>query len=1059
MEGFLEIVSGEVTRSNPTLIPLPISRERSSPTSRSAETWFSVGPLPTCDLVLQHHHWEREGFALQWSWRLATWKLLNQSYAPIEVDGQTIGHQQSTPLLRWDSVIRVDGVPMLRFLRRPQRPLLAGQTLDYFPLTPTGMIIGRGDRGKLESNAPRLELDRDILSISSTQAEIIFRDGNYHLINHNDNPAGRTILNGDQSFDERKLNLGDCLEIPNFDYYTFKFDGHGLRHLGFGGALHGRDLTVDVPGARILHSVNLSLHKGELIGIVGGSGQGKSTLMNALCGIVPATDGTVTVDGITLKSPKDVAKVGIGYVPQDDIVHKELTVDLALYYAAQLRLNATRKEILSLLDSVLDVLRLTEHRKKRISNLSGGQRKRVSIASELLTSPEYLFLDEPTSGLDPQTEKVLMGELSVLAKRKRIGVACTTHILQNCHVMSSLAFISRGRLIFCGKPLDAVKFFLFSKSTDVTSSASNSTSGLNPNLSIDHQLPDHLAEDSPEFSEAYLLSNINRIYDIAQDPTKPIEQQNRVAETWEAAYRSEYPIEETTTPQETNPATKSSQQNNRVGLLASLRVLFARQWSILVSSKLNYTFLAAQALLIGFLIGWVDGNSVLQSFLAVIATLWFGCSNGAQQIVAELAIFRRERLAGLSIHGYLFSKVLFLSTLTVVQAVMLYGTLQLSSNFFHHRETQYDAEGEDLRKQEASKPSDEEKYNIPSKKIREFRMAFFDKSWQAIARGDDVHVSSDPTPTSSTANTPTAPESTSEFQDDDFVLEEAVGSMAPTPMNVLSPERIVYINPSGLRLNSLAFKMVEKITFFFGLQENVLGTLGVKQLTISYDAPTPQTLQVSWQIHLLNLLGLRFIALAAAAIVGVMLGLAVSSLVNTPTQSVMWVPLILIPQILFGSFVVTIPEMTASVLAFSRALPSFNLHRIMDVAQVYGRNTTRVTNQTKIPGFIGLPPNDEEIVKWEGKQTNYDKLSDVNKSWQNLLVIRDRIGKREKVSVPSSPDQFVNSLERRPDVLLGKGVQYILLAPARTAILVLLIWFCSCYTTACISLYRRQTGR
>ena len=114
----------------------------------------------------------------------------------------------------------------------------------------------------------------------------------------------------------------------------------------------------------------------------------------------------------------------------------------------------------------MDTLRLTEHRRKQIVNLSGGQRKRVSIASELLASPDYIFLDEPTSGLDPQTERSLMGELSVLAQRKRIGVACTTHVLQNCHVMSRLAFISRGRLIFHGKPVDAVRFFLLSGSPE-----------------------------------------------------------------------------------------------------------------------------------------------------------------------------------------------------------------------------------------------------------------------------------------------------------------------------------------------------------------------------------------------------------------------------------------------------------------------------------------------------------------------------------------------------------------------------------------------------------------
>src|SRR4051812_3351142 len=117
MEGFLEIISGGGTTSQNQLIPLPIVRERGGPSAPSAESWFTVGPLPSCNLVLHVPGWEREGIALQWNWRLASWNLRNLSYALLEVDGQRIAFEQSIPLLGWTAILSVGGLPVLRFLR------------------------------------------------------------------------------------------------------------------------------------------------------------------------------------------------------------------------------------------------------------------------------------------------------------------------------------------------------------------------------------------------------------------------------------------------------------------------------------------------------------------------------------------------------------------------------------------------------------------------------------------------------------------------------------------------------------------------------------------------------------------------------------------------------------------------------------------------------------------------------------------------------------------------------------------------------------------------------
>ena len=1006
--------------------------------SQQAPTFF-VGSSPECDLVVAQPGWEPQHLGFSWSRRFSTWIVENLSASPLYIEGQCLQTKQTLPLALWEATLNTEGV-LLKFERKPEAPRYAGKPCSQIPIPKQGLMIGRGEKNKDGSDTPRLALDPDLLSISTQQAEIRRSGGDYILVNRNPSGNGRTIVNGDQNFDERKLVLGDCIQIPNCDYYTFKFMGENLRHLGQGGALQGLGLTVDVSHGRILHPVYLELRRGGFLGIIGGSGQGKSTLMNALCGIVPATSGSVMVDGMELRSPRDVARAGIGYVPQDDIVHKELTVEDALYFAACLRLKATPSQIRDLLDATMDTLRLTEHRKKIIANLSGGQRKRVSIASELLVSPDYIFLDEPTSGLDPQTERSLMGELSLLAHRKRIGVASTTHVLQNCHVMTRIGFISRGRLIFHGKPVDAVRFFLYSGTPD--GAAQNRTA--TGSRASDSASGSSMGEEEHEFSEADLLGKIVHIYDIAQDTTKPVSDQNQVAEGWQREYQASPYYEAPVRVDES--AAKKPFVRTKVSIFRSLSVLLSRQWTILISSKLNYLFLTAQAVVIGVLIAWVNENIVLQMFLALIATLWFGCSNGAQQIVGELAIFRRERLAGLGIHTYLLSKFAFLTAITGIQAMLLFSMLLLGSPLFH-RNTDVDLEV----------VTPDFTGRIPDKDTREFRKAFFDQPWNKLAKGEDDHGEADATPTSATAAAPKS-------KDDIGIVGLDVDENGKPLASAEAIPKVVYINPTGLHVKDFQYRLLENLSSFFRVRENVLGRLKVHKPAPGESVTIAQfeNGSISWRLFMANVLGLRVASLLAAAVVGVALGLAVSSLVDTPTQSVMWVPLILIPQILFGSFVVIRAEMNNSVLGFSCLLPSYNLQRTMDVALVYGRTAPRMTNQTKIPAFLENPPNEKEAVKWAGpsgsQQTEYDKVCEVNKSWQNLVIIRNLLGAREKVLNPAG-GFALDSVKSRPDVTVANGDRYLDFGPARESGMVLGGWVLGCYLISSFSLYRRQTGR
>jgi ABC transport system ATP-binding/permease protein len=211
---------------------------------------------------------------------------------------------------------------------------------------------------------------------------------------------------------------------------------------------------------RLLDRVSLAIRPGEFVGVLGPSGAGKSTLLRALNGYTPPDRGCVLLNETPLYQCFDMFRNVIGYVPQDDIVHAELTVEDSLDYVARLRLpcDVDARERRDLIASTLETLGLSHVSTSRIKDLSGGQRKRVSIGCELITRPSILFLDEPTSGMDPSTEERLMLHFQAMARRG-ITVLITTHILYNLDLLDRIIILSRGRLVFFGEPREAMAFF------------------------------------------------------------------------------------------------------------------------------------------------------------------------------------------------------------------------------------------------------------------------------------------------------------------------------------------------------------------------------------------------------------------------------------------------------------------------------------------------------------------------------------------------------------------------------------------------------------------------
>ncbi len=980
----------------------------------------------------------KDHLRLAWQPRASSWVLSSDGPPKsVSVNHVVLRDGEKRSLTVSSCIIAVCGL-VFALERRPAPPLFNGEPIVKLPIPREGLIIGRAQETRPgdpppQPSRPKLALDHEIFTISSHQCELVREGEDVFLINHHDHPRYRTKLNADQGFTRQRLVFGDCVQIPDYDYYTFQFDGSSLVHIGEGGSIQARGLTrIASDGFKILSDVDFDLQCGEFVGVLGGSGQGKSTLMKAVCGMAPAQSGQVTIEGRRITGPGDMSATGIGYVPQEDIVHRDLTVRQALIYGARLRVALPPRQLHEAVDTVLRTLSLTEHQAKPVRVLSGGQCKRVSIASELIMNPRFLFLDEPTSGLDPQTESELMTELSVLARNKRMGIFCTTHVLQNSHLFKAIVWVHGGRIIFLGRSAEAVRYFLMDDprsstsggprraSSSHSSSASGSSVAMGPGGAVEEFKDDELLSKLPKVYSELGRFVQRRAAEIRNESSEMVGLGKRLVDARVAEELAEkfnhsgrrphlLPIDDS------GGAASSLRRPPRPNPLTTLWVLIARQWLILISDPRNYLFLLLQALVIGGLVGWVSENLVFQMFITVIATLWFGCSNGAQQIVGELPIFRRERLAGVGLNVYVLSKLGFQTAITSLQALILFFTV-LCTHHLAHPEIL---------------PTSETADAAGSRLV--YRQLFFSNVPELMAE-------------SAAAAVPAAP--ADGVSPDDFVVENA-----PDYQPAANEKRTHFTNPTRLHARDFQFAIMARLASFFRVKENVLDELGVKR----DDAPPPAVEPSrSWVAFLGELLVMRFGALLAAAVTGVALGLLVSASVGTVTQAVMWVPLILIPQILFGGFVVTAPEMDRVVLWFSRALPSFNLQRLMDTANVYGRTTPQMTNKTRIPAFLSTPPNDEETVRWtdaSGRQTEkYDRISEVSKSWQNLLVKREIVGARPKI-------EERDMVEIRRDVVFPQGTHFDLIGPAVQSWGILCLWLGGCYAIIMVNLARKQSGQ
>ena len=314
-----------------------------------------------------------------------------------------------------------------------------------YPLDPSDPQITIGREGN--------DIVLDNPQVSRNHATID-RAGDKHVLRDAGSTNG-TFVNG-QRISQHTLAPGDVIQIGAF---KLVYDGDSLDQYDQRGALRidARNLTREVRRGgktrQILKDVSLSIAPREFVALVGGSGTGKSTLMNALSGYVQASGGHVFVNGDDYYRNFDAYRTVLGYVPQDDIIHRTLPVDRALGYAAQLRLPADTApaEINQRIAQVLEDVEMAPHRDTLVDNLSGGQRKRVSIGAELLADPSLFFLDEPTSGLDPIAAGDFDDLIKTLQETLGLTVFMVTHDLASLNIVCDrVAALADGKIVAIG---------------------------------------------------------------------------------------------------------------------------------------------------------------------------------------------------------------------------------------------------------------------------------------------------------------------------------------------------------------------------------------------------------------------------------------------------------------------------------------------------------------------------------------------------------------------------------------------------------------------------------
>ena len=479
-------------------------------------------------------------------------------------------------------------------------------------------------------------------AVSRRHAELqLSRDG---LAIRDLGSSNRTFVNGSEVTGLRELAEGDRIDVGP---YSFTVHGRALVQSSREGNLRivARNLSrwvtshTDGKSIKILDDLSLVIEPREFVCILGGSGSGKSTLMHALSARTRADEGQVLLNGADLYREFQALQKSIALVPQQDVLHESLCLDQALTYTARLRLppDTTSGDCSATVSSTIGKVDLAHRAGTQIGNLSGGQKKRASLANEIISRPNLLFLDEVTSGLDEGTDWEMMKLFRKMAD-DGMTVICVTHTTANVESACQKIVIMAhpGVLAFYGAPAEARQYF-----------------GVERIGEIYRRMAE---EPQANWQERYLQSPYYRRYIAEPLDREPAPARSEGSGTQSSSLASALPE-----------------------VVRQFGILTARYAKLLLADQRTLATAAAQSILVGVLLaltfGTVDAQNPKQialGFFLGIASFWYGCNNAAKEIVKEHTIYRLERDVNLSIPAYVLSKFVLLSIMTVIQVVVLF---------------------------------------------------------------------------------------------------------------------------------------------------------------------------------------------------------------------------------------------------------------------------------------------------------------------------------------------------------------------------------------------------
>ena len=458
------------------------------------------------------------------------------------------------------------------------------------------------------------------VTVSSKHAEISKISDEVYLLRDLGSTNG-TYINGDKLRGSVNISLSDKIYIGR---HLLSLESN-VVDLNEQLAISAVGVEKTYPnGTKALKKMDLSIPSKSVVAIMGPSGCGKSTLLKALNGDNLPSKGKVFLFNQEISSNWQYLKTQIGYVPQDDIVHKQLTVEECLYFTAKLRLdNLKDKEINNKIDKVLKELNILDKKFDLINDLSGGQKKRISIAMELMTDPLILFLDEPTSPLDPQTVDDFLGIIKKLSE-KGTTVIMVTHKPEDLQYMDEVIFMAEGGyIVYQGDTTKYKDYFNVGTAVAVFSEISGKSSKI-----------------------------------------------------WIERFRNPRPL------------SKSSEidyvkKNEKVSNIRQFYWLTRRYFRIKINDKMNSLLMLGQAPIIAVLICLIfDKVTPVVLFMITVSAIWLGTQNAVREIVSENPIYKRERMFNLHIFPYLYSKITVLSFFSILQSIIFLSiiTLKFSGN-------------------------------------------------------------------------------------------------------------------------------------------------------------------------------------------------------------------------------------------------------------------------------------------------------------------------------------------------------------------------------------------